>query len=82
MTLSEFIEAGQTLYGPQWKRPVATALGIPERSLYNYLNGRQKLPADMRERLIWLATVRQSAMEDLRQDLLSGHALASTEAMG
>ena len=69
MTPAEFAKAGATLYGPSWKRPLARALKVSERSLYGWLAQRTALPSDMPARLVLLTFKRQVDLASLKDRL-------------
>ena len=69
MTLAEFAKAGATLYGPSWKRPLARALKVSERSLYGWLAQRTALPSDMPARLWALTMKREVEIASLKRRL-------------
>ena len=70
MTRDELAKAGEVLYGPSWKRPLARELDVPERSLYHWLAGRTSIPLDMSKRLARLAASRHQAIGRLYDRLL------------
>jgi hypothetical protein len=69
MTPADFAKAGATLYGPSWKRPLARALKVSERSLYGWLAQRTALPSDMPARLVALASKREAEIASLKKRL-------------
>ena len=58
MTPAALTAAGRALYGPSWKRPLAGALGITERTLYRWLDGTSAMPAVLPNRLAEIAEAR------------------------
>ena len=69
MTPAQFAKAGATLYGPSWKRPLARALKVSERSLYGWLAQRTALPSDMPARLVALAIAKEVELASLKRRL-------------
>jgi hypothetical protein len=69
VTPAEFAKAGEILYGPSWKRPLALALKIGERSIYGWLARRTALPSDMAARLVALATAKEVEIASLKKRL-------------
>jgi hypothetical protein len=45
------IEVGETLHGPQWKRPLARDLGVTESTVRGWTSGRRAPPDDLEQRL-------------------------------
>jgi hypothetical protein len=44
-------EIGETLHGPQWKRPLARDLGVTESTVRGWTSGRRAPPDDLEQRL-------------------------------
>lgn len=57
----QLVEAGQTLHGPQWKRPLARDLDVAESSVRDWASGRRAPPYDLMERLDRLLKRRKAA---------------------
>src|ERR1700722_16041258 len=48
---NRLIEVGETLHGPQWKRPLARDLGVTESTVRGWTSGRRAPPDDLEQRL-------------------------------
>jgi hypothetical protein len=68
MTREQFITIGLELFGPSWKRPLAAALGVGERQVYHWLEGRD-FPADLPERLAVLCLVQSDKLVEIADQL-------------
>jgi hypothetical protein len=47
MTPAELIAAGELVYGSQWRTPLAKALGIDRRQIYDYKSGERQIPREI-----------------------------------
>jgi len=47
MTPSDLARRGAALYGPHWKEPLASALGVSRRSLDRWLDGSRGMPSTL-----------------------------------
>jgi hypothetical protein len=48
---NRLIEVGETLHGPQWKRPLARDLGVTESTVRGWTSGRRAPPDDLEQRI-------------------------------
>ena len=67
MTPNDLATIGAAIYGPSWKRPLAAALGISERSIRNWMAGKYPVPEGVRRDLIELAWQRGHALLTVAQ---------------
>lgn len=44
MTAGQFREAGERLYGPEWRKPLAVALGRSPVTIWRYANALTPVP--------------------------------------
>ncbi len=51
MSPSEFVAAGETLFGSQWRRPMSELIKRSPRIVYYYAHGQRKIPEDVAEAL-------------------------------
>ena len=60
MTAAELIRAGERLYGPKWKAPLARALGVDASTLWRYLQ-EDRIPGPVAAAVsCWLLTRERS----------------------
>ena len=55
MNAEQFIKWGEALFGPDWKAPLARALGLNRRSVIRYASGEREIPEFLEDELRELA---------------------------
>ena len=60
---------GMALYGPSWRKPLAAALGVSDRSLRHWLAGTYRVPAGVRGDLARLCRQNGAGLIRLADDL-------------
>ena len=63
------IEAGEALYGREWKTALATDLGVSERTIRRWAAGSHDVPAGLRADLLRLTIERAAVLDDLAERL-------------
>lgn len=54
MSASEFCKAGERLFGPQWRTPLAKRLHLSPVTVWRYANGYTHIPYTVELALSWL----------------------------
>lgn len=67
MTPDELQTIGAALYGPQYRRPLCSALNVPERTFYWWLNN--EIPEGLEARLEPIVAERIEALTEVRRNL-------------
>lgn len=65
--------AGRALFGDQWQRALARALGVGDREMRRWKAGQRSLPLNLDIRLLNLMGARIRALQDLHR-VLEGRA--------
>lgn len=71
MTPELFCQIGEALFGPQWRQPLAYALGVNYQSIKRWQSGAVAIPAgveaELRERLVLHIEACRDALAALRE---------------
>ncbi|SFU34670.1 hypothetical protein SAMN02799631_00269 [Methylobacterium sp. 174MFSha1.1] len=57
------VAAGEALFGPEWRRPLAAALGVDARLVQRWANGQRGIPPEAAPALLALLEKEGSPLE-------------------
>lgn len=74
MTPALLTRVGLFLYGASWKKPLSRALGRSDRTIRRWLDGKHRMPADLRERAKGLLAGHRRTLEEIEDQVEQGEA--------
>jgi len=65
-------QVGEGLHGQYWQSAMARALGVSRFSIYRWLSGQRKPPADLDARLMAITTAAAAGAAKLTSEIAKG----------
>lgn len=75
-------KVGQTIWGPTWQGPMATALKESQRTLTDWISGRVAVPADSWKDLREITRLHYLKLADLDPQIVQAYDIAIARASG